>query len=230
MRALYNWLLPKYVRFPLLLVVLVNAFVYYLPGRLIGGSTTYDLSISLDGLLPTLPFFIVIYVLAYVQWGGGYIFHCRTGVKMCYQMAMADLIAKLLCFVLFVFLPTRINRADLVTDSFFANVTQFFYNIDEPINLFPSIHCLESYMCFRTAMMLQKKNTAYIATQGIFAVLVFLSTVFIKQHFIVDIFAGIAVCEVGIILSTKFNLWRMFRKVQLPSAKRYIEENNLIVE
>jgi len=231
MRAKYDWLLPKYVRFPLLLVVVFNMLVYWLPGRLfVADAFRYDLSISLDKTLPAIPFFWLFYFLAYVQWVGSYIFHSRTNVKMCYHMVTADTIAKLLCLVFFIVLPTRIVRPPLEGEGFFVWVTNFFYSIDEPINLFPSIHCLESYMCFRTAMMLPKKNIPYIALQGVFAILVFLSTIFIKQHFIVDIFAGMLVGEIGIFLSGHFKLWRVFNKIQLPSAKKYIKDNNLSAE
>jgi len=64
----------------------------------------------------------------------------------------------------------------------------------------------------------------------VFAILVFLSTIFIKQHFIVDIFAGMLVGEIGIFLSGHFKLWRVFNKIQLPSAKKYIKDNNLSAE
>ncbi len=230
MRAIYDWLLPKYVRMPLLMVLAVNMFVYYAPGRLFCTNVTrYDLSIALDLLLPTVPFFLLFYVLAYVQWVGGYIFHCRLGVRLCYQIVTADIIAKALCLICFIAIPTVLVRPELKDSSFWSWATGFFHNIDVPINLFPSIHCLESYMCFRAAMMLPKKNMPYIIFQGVFTVLVFLSTVLIKQHFVVDIPAGIVVCEIGLFLSKRCGLWRLFNKFQLPSAKKWIKEKELVV-
>lgn len=227
MRKLYNLLLPKYVRLPLLLVVLFNMFVYFAPSRLLVLDVPpYDLSVALDALLPSVPFFLLFYVLAYVQWVGSYIHHSRDSVQVCYRIAMADIVAKVICLICFVCIPTQITRPEIVGDGVFEWGTRFMYLIDEPVNLFPSIHCIESWLCFRGAMMLQKKNGWYIAAQGILAVLVFASTVLIKQHFVLDILAGIVVCEIGLFLAGRCGLWRVFNKVQTPSAKAWLKEHN----
>lgn len=230
MRAKLDWLLPKFVRLPLILVLAANLFVYYAPGRLFCADVTrYDLTVSLDKVLPIVPFFVLFYALAFVQWTGSYIFHCRTDVKLCYQVVTGDVIAKFMCMVIFIALPTVLVQEEVEVNGFFSWATNVIYDADDPINLFPSIHCLESYMCFRSATMLPKKNVPYIIFQGIFTIMVFLSVVLIKQHFVLDIPAGIAVGEIGLFLSKRFKLWRIFKKFQLPSAKKWIKENEIVV-
>lgn len=223
MKKLFNWLLPPFVRLPLILAVLTNMAAYYLVPILLGEDAhRYDLSIGLDAALPFVPFFILFYVLAYLQWGCGYVFHCRDSVQLCYRMVMADIIAKVICLVLFVFLPTQIDRPTITEGGLWAWGTQFIYDIDKPINLFPSIHCLESWMCFRTAMMMQKKNVWYITAHGVLTVLVMASTVLLKQHFVVDIPAGILVGEIGFFLSGRCGWWKLMRKIETPAARRAI--------
>ncbi len=230
MKSFLNTLLPKFLRLPLLLVVVINMAVYFIPSRLLVTDVDrFDLSLALDYALPLVPFFVVFYVLAYVQWVGSYLYHCRESVQLCYRIVVADIIAKLICLVFFLFLPTRIARPEIVGGGAFEWATGFMYSIDEPVNLFPSIHCLESWMCFRGAMMLQKKNKAYITVQGVLAVLVCLSTVFIKQHFIVDIPAGILACEIGLFLSCRCGAWRLGGKLQTPSAKAQLEAQGYTV-
>lgn len=225
MQETLNRLLPKYVRLPLLLVVLVNMVVYYVPSRLLATDVPrYDLSLALDGLLPCVPFFLLFYVLAYGQWIGSHIFHSHDSVQLCYRLAMADIFSKVICLLCFVFIPTEITRPEIVGNGFFEWGTRFIYTIDAPVNLFPSIHCLESWLCFRGAMMLQKKRAWYITVQGVLALLVFASTVLIKQHFVIDIPAGILACEIGLFLSGRCKLWRVFETVQTPSAKAWIKE------
>ena len=220
-------LLPKYVRFPLLMVILANVVAFYVPGHFfLSNAKRYDFSLFIDEALPCVPFFLLIYVLAYVQWISGYIFHCKDSVKLCYTIAVASIIAKLICLVCFIVLPTEITRPEVSGSGFFEWGTRFMYTIDKPINLFPSIHCLESWLCFRGAMMLKRKNGCYIAAQGILAVLVFASTVLIKQHFFVDILGGILVCEIGLFLATKCKMWRFFNKVQTPSAKKWLAQQD----
>lgn len=223
-----DWLLPKFVRLPLFLAVAINFAVYYIPSRLLVTDVErYDLTMALDTMLPCVPFFLLIYVLAYVQWIEGYVFHCRDSVKLCYHLVTADLISKAICLACFIFIPTTITRPEITGNGLFEWGTRFIYAVDDPVNLFPSIHCLESWMCFRGAMILKKKNGWYIAAHGVFAVLVFASTVLIKQHFVIDIVAGIIVGEIGLFLSKQFKLWRIFNKIQTPSAKAWVAEHGM---
>jgi membrane-associated phospholipid phosphatase len=46
------------------------------------------------------------------------------------------------------------------------------------------------------------------------ALLVFASTLLVKQHLFVDVFGGIAVVEIGLFLSGKFNLSKVFYSLE----------------
>lgn len=220
MKAKFDWLLPKFMRVPVLVAVLFNFFVYLAPSRLfVTDVVRYDLSIGLDRMLPCIPAFLLIYVLAYVQWVFSYVWHCRDSERLTYHLCTANIVAKSLCLLCFIFLPTQIVRPEITGDGLFSWGLRLVYTIDDPVNLFPSIHCVESWMCFRTAMMLHKKTKWYITAQGIFTLLVFASIVLVKQHFVLDIFAGVLVCEIGLFLSKRFGLWRLFRKLQPSWAK-----------
>lgn len=220
-------ILPKFTRLPLLVMLVFNCAVYILPSRLfVTDVTRYDLTTSLDLMLPLVPFFVVIYVVfAYGQWVGSYVLHCRDGVRLCYRITMANIISKAIFLVCYIFIPTQIVRPEITGNGLFEWGTRLVYSIDDPVNLFPSIHCLESWMCFRSAMMLRKRNGWYIAAQGICTVLVFASTVLIKQHFLIDIPASILVCEISLFLAGRCGLWRFFKKVQTPSAKAWLKQN-----
>ena len=220
MRKLYDFLFPKYARLPLLLVLAFNCSVYWLAPLIQGdGVTRYDLTIGLDTIIPFVPAFIVVYVLSYVQWAASYIYHSHESRELCYRMTTSDLIAKLITLVFFIVLPTQIVRPDVAEGGLFNWLTQLIYSMDKPISLFPSIHCLESWMCFRTATMMAKPKRWYVATQFIFAMLVLASVVFVKQHFFVDIIGGIAVAEIGLFVYKKWDKTHIFEKIQLPSAR-----------
>ena len=218
--------LPKFTRFPLLLMLVFNCAVYILPSRLfVTDVARFDFTMALDSMLPVVPFFVVFYVLCYVQWVGSYLYHCRDSVQLCYRLVMANILCKTVCLVCYVFLPTQIQRPEILGNDIFSWGTRLVYTIDDPVNLLPSIHCLESWICFRGAMMLQKKNKWYIAGQGIFTLLVFASTVLIKQHFVIDLPVSVLVFEVAMLLSGRCGFWRFFNKVQTPSAKAWLKEN-----
>ena len=93
-------------------------------------------------------------------------------------------------------------------------VLAFIYAADEPpINLFPSLHCLESWLCFRGAVGLRKMPRWYAWLQLIFTLLVFTSVLLVKQHVWPDILGGIAVAELGQLLRRLFHAERLFEKL-----------------
>lgn len=213
-KKLLDTIVPKFTRLPLFLVLSSNFIVYYLTLFLLPENINrYDLSLSIDEQIPTIPFFVLIYVLAFVQWVASYVLHSRDNELTCYKVTTAGIIAKLICLIFFIALPTVITIPEVTGNGFFEWGTRFIHSADRPYNLFPSIHCLESWLCFRGAMMLKNKNYYYITSQGIFTILVFASTIFIKQHFIVDIPAGILVCEIGLFLSRRAKGYRIMEKI-----------------
>ena len=223
MKKLYDFLFPKYARLPLLSVLLMNCFVFWAVPFVqdLVGVTRHDMTIGIDRALPIVPVFIVAYILSYVQWVCTYIYHSHESRELCYRMTNSDLIAKLIVMVIFIVYPTIIVRPEIAElgDGPFAWLTGLIYTMDKPISLFPSIHCLESWMCFRTALMMKKKHYGYISAQLIFTLMVFASVVLVKQHFFVDIPAAILVAEIGLFAYKKWDKTHIFEKIQLPSAR-----------
>jgi hypothetical protein len=51
-------------------------------------------------------------------------------------------------------------------------------------------------------------------------ILVFMSVVLVKQHVFIDIFGGIAVAEIGLFISEKLKLKRIFEKFEPKFVKK----------
>ena len=209
----FDVFLPAYAYLPLALVVCINMLVYFATRPVSQGFTHYDLSLPIDGMIPFVSAFVVIYLLAYVQWIVGFILIARESREFCYRILSGEIIAKLMCLVLFLLLPTTMARAEITSDGFFSAIVRFIYQFDAADNLFPSIHCLESWICFRGAMRLKKVGPWYRYVSLVFSLLVFASTVFIKQHVVVDILAGVAVCELGQFIAKRTNSALIFQKI-----------------
>lgn len=214
MKKLFNSpFIPKFARLPLTTVVIFNFVTYYLTKVIAADFTHYNLGIVIDSYIPFRPIFIIIYVGAYIQWIHGYIYHCKQSEDICYQITVSDLIAKAICFLIFIILPTTITRPEITGTGIFDKCVDFIYSADIPVNLFPSIHCLESWMCFRGALKMRTSKNKnyrfkdaicdpYIVFQFVFTLLVFASTVFIKQHFFIDIIGGVAMVEIGWLITS----------------------------
>ena len=190
-------LLPSYTRIPLVSMVCIHGLVYYATRPVTQKLAHFDFSLPVDDAIPFVPAFCVIYVLAYVQWIAGYIVIARDSRELCYRVISGEIISKLICMALFLLVPTTMTRAEITSDGFFDTVVRCIYRLDAADNLFPSIHCLESWVCFRGAMQLKKTGSWYRYFTLLFSLLVFASTVLIKQHVAVDIIAGVLTAEIG---------------------------------
>jgi hypothetical protein len=192
-----NPLIPKYAIKPLALALLVNSCVYMGIAQLRRFLTFSSLETPLDTALPFLAPFVLFYVLAFVQWGLNYLLIARDSKELCYRFAFGNIIAKLICLFFFVFLPTTLARPEVTGTDLCSRLVRLIYTFDPPVNLFPSIHCLESWCCIRASFLLKKSNRAYQTATLIMSLGVFASTLFIKQHVIADVFGGIVVFEAG---------------------------------
>lgn len=192
-----NTLIPKYAIKPLALALLVNSCVYMGIAQLRHFLTFSSLETPLDTALPFLAPFVLFYVLAFVQWGLNYLLIARDSKELCYRFAFGNIIAKLICLFFFVFLPTTLARPEVTGTDLCNRLVRLIYTFDPPVNLFPSIHCLESWCCIRASFLLKKSNRTYQTATLIMSLGVFASTLFIKQHVIADVFGGIVVFEAG---------------------------------
>lgn len=218
-KKLFFKIIPDYAVIPIFLALFFNCFTYFVLPLLLGNAKHYDLSFALDYVIPFMPVFIIAYFGAYIQWVFSYLYHCRQSRDICYHIVSADLIAKIICFVFFLVLPTTIVRPEVTGNGIFDDLARLLYKIDKPVNLFPSIHCLESWICFRGAFKVKNVSKVYIAVQCVFTLFVCASTVFLKQHFFVDIIGGIAAVEIGWFISKRFKVWHLFRKIELHSVR-----------
>lgn len=100
------------------------------------------------------------------------------------------------------------NRQDLRPDSFprenvFTQMVGLLYRLDTSTNVCPSLHV--AYSVGIASVWTKEKNVHWAVKAAIlvFVILVCLSTVFLKQHSVVDGFAALLVCL--------FAEWLVFR-------------------
>lgn len=204
--------IPKYSIIPLILALSINTIVYTVSKIITNNFVHFDISTSIDNKIPFVKEFIIIYILWYVWLIVGYLVVAKSDKSKYYEMIMADIIAKIICLFCFLIIPTTMVRPDIVGDDLCNFIVKFIYWIDEPVNLFPSIHCLESWIIFRVTNSLNLPK-GYKIFSFIFAILVFASVVFVKQHVFIDIIGGIIVVEIGLYLSRKLNAKVVLEKI-----------------
>ena len=213
MKKFYS-IIPKYSILPLIILVAVHLFTFFGTRMITDGARHYDLTIAFDRAIPLIPAFIVIYILAYVQWGYGIYYGISHGREVCFKFIAAALIGEFICMATFLIMPTELVQTPVTGKDPFSWLTRLIYSLDEPNNLFPSLHCFASWLCFRIIFYVEKekRNTVYTVVSFVFTLLVFASTVFVKQHVVVDILGGVAAVEAGMLIEKLTGAHRLIEK------------------
>ena len=188
-------LIPSYAAFPLFFALLWNQAVYYGARIATASFPHYDLTTYFDRLIPVVPFFTSIYFLAFPFWAAGYILSVRISRDQAMTLLCGDFLSKGVCLVFFLLFPTTNTRPEIAGRGIWETLLLWLYQTDSPDNLFPSIHCLVSWLCFAG---IRRQPTIPLPSQAatlFMALLVFLSTLFTRQHVIADVLGAIVIGE-----------------------------------
>ena len=142
-----------------------------------------------------VPWTIVIYFGCYVFWAVNYYLCATQDVQERNRFFLADLLAKGVCFVLFLGIPTTNVRPEVVGDGIFDGLMRFLYAVDAADNLFPSMHCLTSWLCWIGVRQRKEMYGWYRWVSLGIAILVCISTLTTYQHVIADVIAGVMIAE-----------------------------------
>lgn len=219
-------IVPAYGFFPLVFSFVFNCLVYSGSRAIAGGWYHHNIESSLDLRLPFVPQFLIVYFGCYIFWAVNYILAARQEKEQVYRFFTADLISRCVCLIIFLAYPTTNTRPVIEGSGFWDLLAGWLYSIDAADNLFPSIHCLVSWFCFLAVKGQKKIPIWYKAVSFILAVLVFLSTLFTKQHVIVDVAGGIFLVQGCFWIGKHTEIWHIYEHIGNKIEKaitKYIE-------
>jgi membrane-associated phospholipid phosphatase len=110
------------------------------------------------------------------------------GVALRRRTVLAYVSIVVISYVGFLVYPTRAPRpADVIGDDFFAWSLRQLYDFDPPFNCFPSLHVAYSFLAALSAWTVHR---GLGLTALVWAALIAISTLYTKQHYVLDVFAG----------------------------------------
>ncbi len=175
-----NWLYPLLVGGLFATIWVVNDFT----ARRTRHFTTRH---RLDDLIPFLPIFALPYFSAYVLGNGAYLF-LREDANFT-RILLGYLLIYLLSNISYLLLPTRVERREQLTpDTASTHILARFQHLSKPFNNFPSMHV--SYCLFSARVFATYADNKWGGVLLAWAGLVALSTLFTKQHHLLDVAAG----------------------------------------
>lgn len=152
---------------------------------------------TIDKYIPFMEIFVIPYFLwfLYIFLTVAYFFF--TSKQDFYKCCAYLFIGMTICLIIYTVWPNghylRVNLQTLGRDNIFIRIMEKLYKIDTATNVCPSIHVFNSIgamIAIRKSTKLRNIKWLQIFT-FILTVLICMSTVFLKQHSIIDVFAGI---------------------------------------
>ena len=165
----------------------------------------------MDDYIPFCEYFIIPYVLwfLYVACVLGYFAFGRVGKKEYYQL-IATLGTGLTIFIItsFVYPNGHTLRPELTGDGIFIQAVRILYRADTPTNILPSMHVFCSGACWLALYEHGKaepegnsneladgrkstKQRIILLGTGLLTISIILSTVFLKQHSVIDVMTAL---------------------------------------
>ncbi|MDR3587704.1 MAG: phosphatase PAP2 family protein [Desulfosporosinus sp.] len=139
--------------------------------------------------------FIKYFALPYIVWYPFVMITLLCLMKRQPRLYVTTLISCLmglaLSYTFFILAQTTTPRPPIDAHDLFARIILFIYHADKPYNSFPSIHVLISFVLFRACTRLNIQAPIFTASVRGLSVMIILSTLFIKQHTLLDVGGGI---------------------------------------
>lgn len=179
-----------------------------------------DISVEVDSYIPFIPIFIIPYIIWYVFVFGYLVYFCMKDTKVYVNTLITITIGELICFVIYIFFQTTVPRPMLSGNDVMTQLVQFIYTHDEPYNCFPSIHVLTTYVIMLASIHIRGKHIVNTLILQITGILIILSTLFVKQHAILDVIASIVMVSIIYLVTFYFSTVTKRRRMLTPRAVR----------
>ena len=179
---------PYPVSIPMVVLVSLVPFYIFIGSLMRGRTLLHVPAIALDHAVPLQPAWAMVY-------GSLYLFLIMLPVFVVRQQeqirrtVLAYLMVWITAYVFFLTYPTMAPRpAEVIGKGFVVWCLRFLYELDPPYNCFPSIHVAHSFV---SALTCYRVHRGVGIASAIAASLIGISTLFSKQHYILDVIAGI---------------------------------------
>ncbi|MCZ2356465.1 MAG: phosphatase PAP2 family protein [Bacteroidia bacterium] len=166
------------------------------------GGSFAELYSWVDAYIPFIPEFVYGYYLYYL-WVLIALPVMRTRERF-YQMVAAFGVLQFSALLTFVLFPSHMNRPEIYADSIAATMVKWIYHADTGFNLLPSLHVGHSILVTLFFYEYARKFLPIIVLGTIFIIS---STVFIKQHYFIDIPFGVLYAAIAWYVTRPVSSW-----------------------
>lgn len=171
----------------------------------------YIINCPIDNAIPFNEWFIIPYLLWFLYMPVIFMLTFYTSKREFYRMCAYEFTGMTICLLIYTLFPNgiQLRLEEITSDNILIDITNILYTADTSTNVCPSIHVFATLAAHTSLVhnsFVKKLKIRPILIWGsaILSVLIYLSTLFLKQHSIVDLVWGIIL---GIILYFVIYKW-----------------------
>lgn len=148
----------------------------------------------LDDMIPFNEYFAIFYYGWYALVAVSLFYFLFYDAKRFKELQTFIIITQVLAITIYFVYPTiQTGRPEVLGDNVFCDLMRFMYSVDTPTGVCPSLHV--AYSLGIVSVWFKRKNTSLFVKLFVifFSIMVCASVVLVKQHSIIDVFAGVGI-------------------------------------
>lgn len=184
----------------LLLYWPVFGFLFWFVERIYQVDSYYPVHCVIDDYIPFIEFFLIPYIFWFVFLVGINIYTLLYDIDTFKRFMKFVMITYTVTIIIYFIFPTcqEMRPVTYARDNILTHFMQGLYQIDTNTNVCPSLHVIGSLAVMFAAWRSKHFHSPkWKIVFGVIALLISISTVFLKQHSIIDVFLALPVCAVG---------------------------------
>ncbi|MGB4590572.1 MAG: phosphatase PAP2 family protein [Clostridiaceae bacterium] len=170
------------------LVMAASMVLYQVTNRPIG--VVHILALPFEDNIPLIKEFIVLYHATYPFMVINVILFLLLNQVLFLESAISITLGNVFSFFTYLIYQTEVPRPEIFGYDLFSEMLRITYRLDRPFNGFPSQHVLTTTIIL-IAILRSKYNKRYQLFSIVLCAMILLSTVFVKQHTLLDVFGGV---------------------------------------
>lgn len=160
----------------------------------------YPIHCGLDDVIPLCEYFLIPYLFWFVFLVGIHLYTLLFDVPSFIKLMKFIMVSYSIAIVVYILFPNcqELRPTAFARDNVFTRFLANFYQFDTNTNVCPSIHVIGSVAVAVAAWDTKGLNTPiWRGAFTITAILISVSTVFLKQHSVIDLLAAVPVCLIA---------------------------------
>lgn len=196
----------------LLTIPIVSMFYNFLNNP---GNGANVLITGIDRAIPFMKVFIIPYVSWYFFIFIVLVYLALKDKNTYYKTLISYNLGMIVCFIVYFVYQTTVHRPNITGNDILSKLVLLIYSNDNPYNCFPSIHSYTSYLMMKAILKSNVRNMYNTLIVSSISILIILSTLFVKQHVVLDAISAIILGEV---------IFNIIYKLDLESVSQWKEK------